>query len=421
MADQEAPNNGVQADNRSVPALASAGLHRAGGRGKIGAKVVDASKRRSGPSLRSGPRFAADADGRSADMSYNLKTVSNRYSALEPVSTKCILSAGEDQMGVHWKFGDGFAIRYGGNSDIQWFQGEDVERAAHLVSGAAGGGWVGAVVEGLKAVALFLQWWEMRKQTALQTAAFEERRVQWLVEILGQLAFEWKEGTLRVDTIHYLDREVSRLLEKLASTDKMDVPSIVLLHAERLTNALVAMNGYIDQQISDQAPNFVLPAHPDKCRFRYRPYFAVGKEENNPDIDDYLRSAASEVVAIAAGYAATNLGPMIAFNTLSPLLFPILGTTLLASSLLEKLGRDSTKAERLAEFKVLLNLQLELRSSNTLLRELRMLPTGLQAFSLRPSVKNPRLFELIDAGENESADDVHKRRRTSRLTSRKRA
>ena len=43
---------------------------------------------------------------------------------------------------------------------------------------------VGMAIEASKAVALFLQWWEMRRQTLLQSAAFEERRLSWLADIM---------------------------------------------------------------------------------------------------------------------------------------------------------------------------------------------------------------------------------------------
>jgi hypothetical protein len=78
-------------------------------------------------------------------------------------------------MGEHWKFGDGFAIRYGGYQNIQWFFGSEFQpgrappfppfHPARIILNAA------------QVAGSFLVWWEVRKQSQISAAQFEERRI----------------------------------------------------------------------------------------------------------------------------------------------------------------------------------------------------------------------------------------------------
>lgn len=82
---------------------------------------------------------------------------------------------------THWKVGDGFAIRYGGYRDIEWFHGDDFR----VLGGSAGippSHPAALAIEAAKTIALVLQWWEMRKQTQLLAAEFEERRLLWVAD-----------------------------------------------------------------------------------------------------------------------------------------------------------------------------------------------------------------------------------------------
>ncbi|MGE0821246.1 MAG: hypothetical protein AB7G75_27490 [Candidatus Binatia bacterium] len=135
-------------------------------------------------------------------------------------------------MGEHWKFGDGFAIRYGGYQDIQWFFGPEFQPTARSVllpplHPAM------IVLNAAQTAGSFLIWWEVRKQSQISAAQFEERRIAWLGEMLAQLYTEMREeGTIRLDTIQYLERELSRLIEVLNENDKMDIPSSLLLQVD---------------------------------------------------------------------------------------------------------------------------------------------------------------------------------------------
>lgn len=77
----------------------------------------------------------------------------------------------------HYKFGEGFTIRYGGPEGIRWFNtpasGSANPQMPSVGLGAAEP--IGMAIEAAKAAGLLLQWWEMRKQTLLQAAQFEER------------------------------------------------------------------------------------------------------------------------------------------------------------------------------------------------------------------------------------------------------
>lgn len=149
----------------------------------------------------------------------------------------------------HWKFGDGFAIRYGGYRDITWFFNDTFRQP---------GGAVGMppmhpavlALEAVKAVGLVLQWWEMRKHGLVVAAEFEERRLSWVSEMLSTWATDVAEGgTIRRDSTCYLERELGRLMQALIKTPKMDIPATLLLRLERTSLALVDINNLVQGEL----------------------------------------------------------------------------------------------------------------------------------------------------------------------------
>jgi hypothetical protein len=160
---------------------------------------------------------------------------------------------GSRSMGVHWKFGDGFAIRYGGCQDIQWFFGPEFQQTARLLPLPSLHPAM-MVLNAAQAAGSFLIWWEVRKQTQISTAQFEERRIAWLGEMLAQLYTEMREeGTVRLDTIRYLERELSRVIEALNENDKMDLPSSLLLQIERTAKTLAVLNKFVRQELLQES------------------------------------------------------------------------------------------------------------------------------------------------------------------------
>src|SRR2546423_12336780 len=108
----------------------------------------------------------------------------------------------------------------------------------------------------------------MRKQSLLQTAAFEERLIPWLADILAQWSTEIAEhNTVRSDTIGFLDREVTRLFEKLEAHHLMDLPSSLLLQIDRNANILVGINQMLFGLTTEGQPNFTLPGEKGPTRF----------------------------------------------------------------------------------------------------------------------------------------------------------
>jgi hypothetical protein len=153
---------------------------------------------------------------------------------------------------AHWKFGDGFAIRYGGHRDIEWFYGDQfrLPGGATLIPPLHP---AALALHAAQDVALVLQWWEMRKQGLLSAAQFEERRLLWLADMLTTWGVDIATGgTLRLDSTWYLERELLRLMEALINTPKMDVPSVLLLQVERTSLALVVLNTLLYRELSHQ-------------------------------------------------------------------------------------------------------------------------------------------------------------------------
>ena len=181
----------------------------------------------------------------------------------------------------------GYTVRYGGPEGIQWIKaGDTASSSLGSMNPAMAANPVGLVIEAVKAVALVLQWWEMRKQTALQTAQFDERRIPWLADMLLQWSSEANEGQVRLDTSVYFDREVSRLLDRIVETKLMDVPSSLLLQVERCAHAMAAINRLLYGELKKQQPNFTLPGSGLPQLLDYQPFWELdGKDKQ---IEGYL-------------------------------------------------------------------------------------------------------------------------------------
>ncbi len=310
----------------------------------------------------------------------------------------------------HWKFGDGFAIRYGGYRDIQWFKGKEFEQLPQTFSPQASPfSPVEMAIEMSKSAALFLQWWEMRKQTLLQVANFEERRITWLADILASWHSEIQQGIIRLDTIHYLDREISRLLDKIQSNDLIDTPSSLLLQIERSANLLVMINKTVDSLIAEQNPNFILPDANIPQPFHYQPYFSI--EQSPQELDKYI-SSANKVIDVNSEskfLSGVRLGAIAGSLASSSLTSAIIGSILLwtAPKLFDVQAKMKTKGEdRLQDFIALKNFSIELRSTNSLLRLAQKLPLSLKSYS-------PEEIENNDAGQLILIEDMESKQNDS--------
>lgn len=292
-------------------------------------------------------------------------------------------------MPAHWKFGHGFAVRYGGYRDIQWFKGEEFEQLSQTFSSQASSpqaspfSLVEMAIEMSKSVALYLQWWEMRKQTLLQVANFEERRITWLADMLATWYSEIEQGIIRLDTIHYLDREISRLLNKIQSNDLIDTPSSLLLQIERSANLLVILNETVNSLIMEQGPNFILPESNIPQPFHYQPYFKI--EHNQQELTEYVSSANTVIQVNPQSMFSLGLGLGTITGSLAPssLTSAIIGSILwTAPKLFEIQEKMKTKSgDRLQDFTALQNFSIELRSTNSLLRLAQKLPLSLKSYS----------------------------------------
>ncbi|MEO8352873.1 MAG: hypothetical protein ABI680_14150 [Chthoniobacteraceae bacterium] len=298
----------------------------------------------------------------------------------------------------HYKVGEGFTIRYGGPEGIRWFNapasGPGNPQMPTVGLGAAEP--IGMAIEAAKAAGLLLQWWEMRKQTLLQTAQFEERRIPWLTDMLLQWASEIEEGQVRLDTVTYFDREVSRFLDAIGENNQVDVPSTLLLQLERSARAMVRINSVLSSLLlkQDMRPNFILEGQPQP--FAYQPFLQL--------LDDH---------AGMERYLSTCDGATQAVLDLSPSLFAQLGNIYVKTLLLgplgmlgaaafwkfKEMGAAEAKAKqqkRMQEFRAMLGLALELRSSRTLLTIAAPRPETLKKIELPDSV-------LLDVGSKRRA------------------
>ena len=309
-------------------------------------------------------------------------------------------------MPVHWKYGDGFAIRYGGYRDIQWFKGKEFEHLSQSFSPQAlPFSPVEMAIEMSKSVALFLQWWEMRKQVLLQAANFEERRITWLADILATWYSEIQQGIIRLDTINYLDREITRLLNKIQSNDLIDTPSSLLLQIERSTNLLVTINTTINGLITERSPNFILPNDSIPQPFHYQPYYNI--EQSPQELNEYISSAIKiiDLYPESKFLLGMRLGAIAGSSSLTSV---IIGSILwTAPKLLEVQANMKKKnSDREQDFIALKNFSIELRSANSLLRLAKGLPLSLKSYS-------PEEIENNNAGQVILIEDVEGKKNNS--------
>lgn len=125
-------------------------------------------------------------------------------------------------MSAHWKFGDDFAIRYGGRGRIDWFTKDDLNVLGGRFPAPLHPAQL--VIQSVEAAAMVGMWWETRKQTNLMTAQFEERRLLWCTDLLAALAGEITSGSqLSLEVARLLERELRRTMAILLKTSKMDV------------------------------------------------------------------------------------------------------------------------------------------------------------------------------------------------------
>ena len=253
----------------------------------------------------------------------------------------------------------GYIVRYGGPEGIQWIKVGDTARPSlGSMNPAMAANPVGLVIEAAKAVALVLQWWEMRKQTLLQTAQFEERRIPWLADMLFQWSSEANEGQMRLDTSVYFDREVSRLLDRIVETKLMDVPSSLLLQVERSAHAMVAINRLLYGELQKEQPNFILPGSDLPQLLDYQPFWELDGEDKQ--MEGYLEridKALGAIGKLALGIPLGFLGVAWRF------------------AVWNEARTAAKKKHRVEEFRSLTALAMELRSLRAQLSFSSLLPS----------------------------------------------
>ncbi|NWJ49132.1 MAG: hypothetical protein HXX08_25015 [Chloroflexi bacterium] len=290
-------------------------------------------------------------------------------------------------MVAHWKIGQGFAIRYGGRGNIQWFKGKEFDQLARgFHQGVSPLSPFGLALEAANSAVGFLQWWESRKSRLLQEAQYEERRIGWLADILEVWYQELDNGEMRRDTIHYLDREVSKLVEKLEQNKLTDVPSSFLLQVERTTESLMQMNMRMDKILRESAPNFVLPDVDLPQRYEYKPYFEV--LENEEIFKKYIEVANKIIEATSFVFLGLQFASK-AFR-LSPMGMVLTGVLWTAPKLWElvKKFNDDKKNQRIQDFIALINLMVEVRSADALLSLFVKLPPVTRVYTLEEMLNN---------------------------------
>jgi hypothetical protein len=242
----------------------------------------------------------------------------------------------------------GYTVRFGGPEGIQWMKNGGDSSSSHLNPLAPiSGGPVGWVIEATKAAGLILQWWEMRQQTLLHAAQFEERRIPWLSDMLLQWSTEVKQGMVRLDTAIYFEREVSRLLDRVVETQLMDIPSSLLLQIERAARSMVSINRLLHDELKSSQTNFVIPDRELPRLLEYKPFWEI--EHQKGGVKSYL-----DRVDQTINYLPGALIDMIApFSLLAGLWkFAVWNNARL----------EAEKKHRVQEFHGLTAIALELRS-----------------------------------------------------------
>lgn len=268
----------------------------------------------------------------------------------------------------------GYMVRFGGTEGIQWIKtGDSAISPLGPMNPASAANPVGLVIEATKAAALVLQWWEMRKQTLLQTAQHEERRIPWLADMLFQWSCEASEGQVRLDTAVYFDREVSRLLDKIGGTPLMDVPSSLLLQVERSAHAMVAINRLLHLELQKVNPNFTLPDRDLPRLLDYQPFWEFdGKDKQMEGYLERIDRTLGVIGNLALGAA-----------------FGVLGVAAWRFAVWNAARTAAEKKHRIEEFRSLTAIALELRSLRVQLAFVALMPP-CEAFLELPEIKTKK-------------------------------
>jgi hypothetical protein len=243
----------------------------------------------------------------------------------------------------------GYTIRFGGPEGIQWIKNEAPGTPMSVPTNAAG-----LIIEATKAAALIWQAWEMHRQTLVQVAQLEERRIPWLAEMLSQWSAEIGAGQARLDTATHFDREITRLLEKLVESKMMDVPSILLLQVERCAQGMSALNRLIAVELSQQKRSD--PRLPELIE--YLPYWEVDMDELS--VENYLTKIDKSISVVEESLVGRVRGAIRA--------------AVWHFSAWRSARAMAEKKQRLEEFRSLTGLAIELRSLKAQLSYTALLP-----------------------------------------------
>lgn len=185
-------------------------------------------------------------------------------------------------MAQHFKFVDDFVIRYGGSGDIQWFKRDDFNNLIQAPGLLPPRHPAQMALQSEITISSFLFWWELRRVSILQTAKFEERKILWVIDILQQYCTELNRGEIKLDTIFYLEREVSRYFQKAKDDELFEIPSSFLLQLDRFAGLQRSINGSLAAIIETTMNiNALFPESSDPISFTYKPFHKTKLEENS--------------------------------------------------------------------------------------------------------------------------------------------
>jgi hypothetical protein len=193
-----------------------------------------------------------------------------------------------------------------------------------------------APMQALSVVAQFGMYYELHRMRRLQEAQFEERRLGWLDSILDQWIEEHRQQPgLQYQVTHRIAAEVSTLIEKLGENTLVDIPQVLLLKLDRVTDFL--QENYRLQ--SAVLNSLVLASNSD----------AVWLLESDLDFFQIARTRLEEAINEAAQRRASSIGwgMMGAALFIIPVAGPFLGGGALGAS--GTAVWDSHKAKRAAE------------------------------------------------------------------------
>ena len=273
----------------------------------------------------------------------------------------------------------GYIVRFGGPEGIQWIKTGDIDGRLSRFNAVGAANPVGALIEATKAAGLMLQWWEMRKQTLLQTAQLEERRIPWLADMLYQWSNEARDGNIRLDTVIYLEREISRLMDKITETKQLDLPSSLLLQVERSASGMSAINSLLCSRLKEHQHYFMTPGNDLPRLIEYQSFRTL--EGSDKQIEGYL-----ERIDRTLGVLKTAMRGAAGFITSAPLRIASWHSARIAAE----------KKHRLEEFYSLTAMAIELRSLRTQLAFLTLLPPIDEFLEMPPLAAT----NLLAAGSN---------------------